>query len=382
MVTESISEILIVDDNPATLRMLSQLLTQQDYKVRAVLDGTQALAILDSNPPDLILLDLMMPGMDGYEVCQKVKAHPEGRHIPVIFVSALGSAQDKVRAFQAGGVDFITKPFQVSEIVARMETHLALRKMQKQQKRDTQQLEASLLEFDKLNNELRQRNEELAAYDRSVSHDLKIPVSYICTTSEWLQRSYTQLSPEQLDHFLGQIATRAYQANNIIDSLLLLAQMDDIELYPVDMYATVKRSIENLHDIVVEREVKINIPDSLPPAIGQTSLLEQVWDNYLSNAIKYGGNPPEISIGADEQDHNSIRYWVRDNGPGIPPEKHPYIFTARTHSETEQMKGHGLGLPIVRRIIHRLGGDVGYENLPEKGCCFYFTLSSVGDDWV
>ena len=373
-------EILVVDDNPTNLRMLSQLLSNYDYKVRAVLDGAQALTILDSNPPDLILLDLMMPGIDGYEVCKRVKAHPEGQNIPVIFISALGGAQDKVRAFQAGGVDYITKPFQINEIIARMETHLALRKMQKLHNRDNQKLEARLAEFDKLNSELQQRNEELAAYDRSVSHDLKGPVSYLCTTSEWLQRSYTQLTPEQLHHFLGQIATRAYQANSIIESLLLLAQSDDIELYPVDMHATAQRAVDNLHDIIADREVQLSYPDALPAAMGQSTLLEQVWDNYLTNAIRYGGDPPRISIGAEIQDDGMVRYWVSDNGLGIPPEKNPYVFDSKARSVDRHVEGHGLGLPIVRRIIHRLGGEVGFENLPEQICCFYFTLQPVKDD--
>jgi len=328
----------------------------------------------------LILLDLMMPGIDGYEVCKRVKAHPEGRNIPVIFISALGNAQDKVKAFQSGGVDYITKPFQVDEIIARMETHLTLRKMQKQHNRDNQELEVRLAEFDKLNNELQQRNEELAAYDRSVSHDLKGPVSYILTSTEWLQRSYTQLSPEQLHHFLGQLATRAYQANSIIESLLLLAQTDNIEQYPLDMHATAKRSLDNLHNLVTECDAHLSLPDTLPSAMGQTSLVEQVWDNYLSNAIKYGGSPPHISIGAEIQDGTMVRFWVRDNGPGITSEKRPYIFASHTRFGDGKVEGHGLGLSIVRRIIHRLGGQVGFENQPEQGCCFYFTLPSVKGD--
>ena len=377
---EYVSEILIVDDNPTNLRVLTQLLTRHNYRVRAVLDGSQALAILDSNPPDLILLDLMMPGIDGYEVCERVKAHPDGQNIPVIFISALGGAQDKVRAFQSGGVDYITKPFQVNEIIARMETHLKLRKMQKQHNRDNYELEARLTEFDKLNSELQQRNEELAAYDRSVSHDLKGPVSYICTTTEWLQRSYTQLLPEQLSHFLEQIAIRAYQTNSIIESLLLLAQTDDIEVYPVDMLDTAQRSLDHLHDLVVDRDARISLPETLPLAMGQTSLVEQVWDNYLSNALKYGGTPPQLNIGTDKQDSYMLRFWVSDNGSGIPVERRPYIFASHTRSVDGKVEGHGLGLSIVRRIIHRLGGQVGYENLPEQGCRFYFTLPSVISD--
>jgi len=124
--------ILIVDDTPANLRLLSQMLAEQGYRVRPVPDGPLALEATRAEPPDLILLDIRMPEMDGYEVCEHLKADAQTRDIPIIFISALGETQDKVRAFTAGGVDYVTKPFQVEEVLARVETHLALRKLQKQ----------------------------------------------------------------------------------------------------------------------------------------------------------------------------------------------------------------------------------------------------------
>lgn len=124
--------ILIVDDTPANLRLLAQMLAEQGYHVRPVPDGSLALAAVQAEPPDLILLDIRMPGMDGYEVCKRLKADPRTSEIPIIFISALEAIQDKVKAFTVGGEDYITKPFQVEEVLARVETHLALRKLQKQ----------------------------------------------------------------------------------------------------------------------------------------------------------------------------------------------------------------------------------------------------------
>jgi sigma-B regulation protein RsbU (phosphoserine phosphatase) len=124
--------ILIVDDTPANLRLLSQMLAEQGYQVRPVLDGPLALAATQAEPPDLILLDIRMPEMDGYEVCEHLKADAQTCDIPIIFISALDATQDKVRAFTVGGVDYVTKPFQFEEVLARVETHLALRKLQKQ----------------------------------------------------------------------------------------------------------------------------------------------------------------------------------------------------------------------------------------------------------
>jgi sigma-B regulation protein RsbU (phosphoserine phosphatase) len=123
--------ILIIDDTPANLRLLSQMLAQQGYRVRPVPDGALALAAVQADPPDLILLDIRMPGMDGYQVCERLKGEAQTREIPILFISALDATQDKVRAFTVGGVDYITKPFQVEEVLARVKTHLALRELQK-----------------------------------------------------------------------------------------------------------------------------------------------------------------------------------------------------------------------------------------------------------
>lgn len=143
--TEAASEnILIVDDTPANLRLLSQMLTEQGYGVRAVTSGARALASARAAPPDLVLLDIKMPGMNGYEVCEHLKADPLTRHIPVIFISALDEIQDKVQAFAVGGVDYITKPFQFKEVLARTETHLSLRKLQKQLSDSNRKMEQEL----------------------------------------------------------------------------------------------------------------------------------------------------------------------------------------------------------------------------------------------
>jgi len=130
--TAAQANILIIDDNPANLRLLSQMLTKHGYAVRPVTDCQLALGAAFAEPPDLILLDIRMPGMDGYEVCRRLKANAQTRDIPIIFISALDAIQDKVRAFAVGGVDYVTKPFQVEEVLARVETHLALRRLQKQ----------------------------------------------------------------------------------------------------------------------------------------------------------------------------------------------------------------------------------------------------------
>ncbi len=147
-------DILVVDDTLANLRLLTQMLSNHGYRVRPVTDGAQALITARSVPPDLILLDIRMPGMNGYEVCERLKSYPLTRNIPIIFLSALGEIEDKVKAFSVGGVDYVTKPFQVEEVIARVQTHLALRALQAQ-------LEEANLKLEARNTELEIRNAEL-----------------------------------------------------------------------------------------------------------------------------------------------------------------------------------------------------------------------------
>ncbi len=164
--------ILIVDDNPEDLRLLSQMLVSQRYEVRTVTDGSQALAVVYSNLPDLILLDIKMPEMDGYQVCQHLKADEQTRDIPVIFISALEETQDKVKAFTIGGVDYITKPFQIKEVLARVKTHLALRNVQKQLQVANDELERRLQELAR--SEANYREIFNSANDAIAIHDIKI----------------------------------------------------------------------------------------------------------------------------------------------------------------------------------------------------------------
>ncbi|TFH35778.1 MAG: response regulator, partial [Anaerolineales bacterium] len=141
---ESLGDILVVDDMPSNLRLLSQTLAEKGYGVRTVTSGPRALESARTSPPDLILLDIRMPGMDGYEVCTRLKEDERTAHIPIIFISALDQVEDKVQAFQFGGVDYITKPFQVEEVLARTETHLALRRLQERQEKINQRMQREL----------------------------------------------------------------------------------------------------------------------------------------------------------------------------------------------------------------------------------------------
>jgi len=384
------ASILIVDDTPFNLRFLSDILNREGYVTYTAPDGEQALKLAQTLPLDLVLLDIMMPGLSGYEVCGELKANEETRNIPVIFLSALNQELDKVQAFAIGGVDYITKPFQVKEVLARIETHLTLRRLQKSMEEKNLSLQQEIAErrlaeeaLQRQTAELEARNAELDAFAHTVAHDLKTPLTAVVGFSDLLQKRYSQMPVEKLGETLAIIAQNGRRMANIINEMLLLAsvrQMNEVPITALDMESILRNARERLVDMLREHAVQINGPEVWPVAYGYGPWIEEVWVNYLSNAIKYGGNPPQITVGATPHPPNMVRFWVKDNGGGLAEEEQAHLFTAFTRLGQTAVEGHGLGLSIVQRIVTRLNGEVGVESTAGQGSAFYFTLpASVND---
>ncbi len=372
------ADILIVDDTPMNQRLLSHVLVQSGYQTRIASNGKQALEIVQQAHPDLVLLDIMMPEMTGYDVCEQLKADPSTSNIPVIFLSALDATEDKVRAFTVGGVDYITKPFQIEEVLARVETHLSLQGLRRQLQQANKDLEQKL-------DELQARNAELDAFAHTVAHDLKNPLSTVLGFAHLLaQRPEMFESQDEMAKEAGRILSGAKKMNDIIESLLLLAgvRKEMVALSPLDMGKIVAEVHERLGALINEYQPEIILPPSWPQADGYAPWIEEVWANYLSNAMKYGGQPPRVELGAEPVNGADgkpmVRFWTRDNGPGLSPEDQTKLFTPFTRIHVTRAKGHGLGLSIVQRIVEKFGGEVGVVSQPGQGSTFYFTLPASG----
>jgi two-component system sensor histidine kinase/response regulator len=394
-------DILIVDDKAANLRFLSQVLTEQGYDVRAATSGARALQSARTTPPDLILLDIKMPDMDGYEICQRLKADEQTRDTPVIFISALGDPEDKISAFGTGGVDYITKPFQVEEVLARVRIHLGLRHLQTQLQQTNSELAQRIDELAHSNAELQARNEELDAFAHTVAHDLKNPLSAITLHTSWMKDSWSTLPIETVQESLSLIARSADKVNGIVDELLLLLasiRKEEVQITPLDTANIVAEAQERLTKMIDEYEAKIITPKTWPVALGYAPWIEEVWSNYISNAIKYGGQPPRVEVSATilsdpsmSKEHatadsitqtgqivrGQVRFCVRDNGQGLTPEEQLRLFTPFERLDPVRAQGYGLGLSVVRRIVEKLGGQVGVESEAGQGSEFYFTLPSA-----
>lgn len=358
-ITSPERSILLVDDNPTNLNLLSRMLTREEYKVRAVTNGPRALESVEASPPDLILLDINMPDMDGYEVCERLKADDKTRQIPIIFISALNDTQDKIKAFTAGGVDYVTKPFQIREVLARVQTHMALKET---------------------TDELEMRIQELDSFAHTVAHDLKGPLNIVMGYTGLLEDECKALPDDTMaQDCLASVMDTAKKMNTIIEELMLLAGLRKVEakIVELDMADIVDEVKGRLKSMLAEYEGTISVPDSWPVALGYGPWVEEVWINYMSNALKYGGRPPKVELGATEQEDGSIRFWVRDNGPGLSEEQRNRLFVPFERLEQVRVEGHGLGLSIVRRILEKLNGQVGVESTLGVGSEFYFTLPAA-----
>ncbi|MDV2999419.1 MAG: Sensor histidine kinase RcsC [Chroococcopsis gigantea SAG 12.99] len=363
------NNILVVDDNPDNLRLLAAMLSDRDYSVRKALSGQMALKTVETRQPDLILLDINMSGMNGYEVCQKLKLNEDTKHIPVIFISAMDDVLDKVKAFEVGGVDYITKPLQAEEVIARIENQLTIW-------RQKQQLEMEILERKKA-------EESLQLYLHAVSHDLKNPVIAMSIILSNLQKKGREREKEISVplSLLKQMEESCDRQLHLINSLIETRQN---EIWGVSLdwqFFSLHELIEKMtHEwqLQLERhEAKLvnNIPVELPRVKGDYYQILRVWENLLANALKY--NSPGITITLEAKPLESGRVYcsVRDNGIGISEEQLDHLFQRYQRGNGRgKSLGLGLGLYLCRQIVNAHGGEIGVDSHPYEGSRFWFTL--------
>ncbi|HEY9671742.1 MAG TPA: hybrid sensor histidine kinase/response regulator [Waterburya sp.] len=419
--------ILIVDDTPENLRLLSNALMERGYKVRSVINGAMALMGAKAAPPDLILLDINMPQMNGYQVCEALKADEKTCDIPVIFISALDEVVDKVKAFALGGRDYITKPFQLEEVLARIENQLTIRDLQKQLQEHNQRLKQEIRDRNKAEQALR-------IFLHSVSHDLRNPVTgMLMVLKNLLNRPASRESgvgsePEQTtDSYSGTIPLRSILERmaascerqlNLINALVETHEYEvwgvPLQCQPLPLHTLTQKLLEEWQPMLTNHQVTWQnlVSEELPPLYADPNQLWRVFSNLIGNALKY--NPPGITLtlsaeviekelgtgeaGEMELDKlpvsprprvpassfpvpNSkskiqmIRCCVTDDGVGMTTEQCDRLFELYTRgASTQRTTGLGLGLYLCRQIIRAHGGEIGVITRPECGATFWFTI--------
>ena len=374
--------ILIVDDTLENLQLLSNTLTDQGYKIRGAAKGQMAIRTARSFPPDLILLDIKMPGMDGYEVCEHLKADEQTRDIPVIFISALDEVIDKVRAFQVGGVDYITKPFHVEEVLARIEHQLMIQRLSTQLQEQNKQLQQEIQERQKAEQAAAAANRAKSEFLANMSHELRTPLNAILGFTQLMNRN-PQLTAEQRD-FLEIINGSGEHLLELIDDILDLSKIEagliELNQKSFDLYRLLD-NIEDLFQIQTEQKnldfiviVSPNVPQYIRT---DEQKLRSCLLNLLSNAIKftnYGG--VTLTVDKTKKSESSLQFSVSDTGLGIAPEELETLFDAfvQTSAGRATAGGTGLGLAITKNFVELMGGEIWVSSVLGEGTTFQFTI--------
>jgi two-component system, sensor histidine kinase and response regulator len=224
--------------------------------------------------------------------------------------------------------------------------------------------------------ELQSRNEELDAFGHTVAHDLKNPLGAIVGYAELVEKYYSDNMDQRGLKHLARIRQAGMKMSRIIEELLLLSGLrsQQVELTPLDMTKIVADTLQRLDFWLETNEAEVYMPDNWPTAVGYGPWVEEIWTNYISNALKYGGKPPRVELGAIPPIEGMVCFWVRDNGSGISQADQARLFAPFERLNQAQIEGHGLGLSIVQRIGKKLGGEVGVRSEPGEGSTFFFTL--------
>lgn len=365
--------LLIVDDQADNLRILSAILAEKGYKVRKAINGQMAINTIKITPPDLILLDINLPEINGYEICQLLKSNPETQNIPIIFVSALDDVLDKVKAFQVGGLDYITKPFHKEEVIARVENQLTIRLQQKQLEAEIQQ---------------RQKTEErLRFYLHAVSHDLRNPVIGLSMILKNILRQDQSLKIPILRSVLERMNNSCDRQLQLINSLVETQQHEiwgiTLNSQPLNLYLLAQEIFIDWLPLLKEKQATLinKIPPDLPLIQADLSQIWRVYENLLANALKYNSSNLEIIFNAEIIQNKVIDSpqmiccIVSDNGVGMTVEQAKTLFTPYHRGEgTQRNLSLGLGLYLCHQIIQAHGGTIEVITQPQQGTQFCFTL--------
>jgi two-component system, sensor histidine kinase and response regulator len=361
------ADILIVDDTPANLDVLVEMLEEQGYSARPVPSGFLALQSARVQPPDLILLDINMPEMNGYEVCKHLKADESLKDIPVIFISALRNTTDKVQAFDTGSVDYITKPFQFEEVKARVQTHLRIYRMQK----ELEQQYAAIKKLEEVKDNL----------THMIVHDMASPIQTIVMAMDLVLSGEAGQGRENVE-VLCRASDASRNLIEMVNSLLDISRMEagrmPLHVTDVDLRHLAEEAAETMHLLAGAKNIRLTVQGPQVPLHADTDLIRRVFINLISNALKFTPQGGEVMVMVTVSASDGLaRAEVRDTGIGIPEEYHERIFEKFGQIEANhQTHEHssGLGLTFCRLAAVAHGGMIGVRSRLGEGSTFWFVL--------
>ena len=358
--------VLVVDDAPETIDILGEVL-RTAYNVRVARNGENALKILDDeSPPDLVLLDINMPGVDGFDVCRHIKTHASLSDIPVIFITGYEHVREKLTGFAAGGVDYVTKPFHPEEVRARVKTHL--------------DLQASKRELRESHDRLRRAEQLRDSLVHMIAHDMRSPLTIIMGVLDLIAM---ELKESEREPNLNRVDTARAAAGDLMDMVKTMLEVNKLESgawqpvrEPCDLNELITTVCDKAQNLAGDKLISSSLSGGLPRVQADPGLVMRVVQNLLENALKFSPARGEVRI-SSEPWRGGARISVTDAGPGIPPEHRERIFEKFGQVElrhTGTCLSTGLGLAFCKLAVEAHKGLIGVEPAPGTGSTLWFFL--------
>jgi signal transduction histidine kinase len=369
--------ILIVDDNPTNLGVLLEYLEESGLEISVARSGEGALQQLAHFHPDLILLDIVMPEMDGFEICRQLKANKVTREIPVIFMSALSETVDKVKGFEVGGVDYVTKPFQQEEVLARIQAHLTIRRQQ-------QHIQAQKALLEEKNEQLSELDAMKDKFFSIISYNLRSPFLNLLGLTEFIIKNIEYCSQGEIKEVTEKLRKSIENLYELLKNLLTWStiQRGSIAHHPKQTHVQeiVARNITLLRPDAEQKLILLrNLITEKTTVYADADMLHTILRNLILNALKFTQNRGKVEISATEE-KRFVEIAVADTGIGIPEEDLPNLFRIDTRYQkkgTAGEEGTGLGLILCKELVEKNGGKIWIESKIGSGTICRFTLPKM-----
>ena len=369
-ITDKQPLILLVDDIVENLKVLGNIFKNEGFQIAIASNGEAAISIARSKLPDLILLDVQMPGMDGFEVCKTLKSDVLTKDIPILFLTAKTESEDIIKGFELGAVDYITKPFNNNELLARVRTHTELQLTKRKLENSNKELKNLVATKDK--------------FFSIIAHDLRSPFIALLGFSEIIKDDFKDLSEASLLEYINIIYVTANDTYKLLDNLL---QWSRIQLGKMDFAPeafNLKKSVDQIcHLLNLQSSQKdITLINSMPEdtvIYADNNMLDTIIRNIISNAIKFSTNGSSVVIGINgsKSSPNDSVIYIKDKGKGIPYQDQNKLFKLDINystTGTNKEKGTGLGLILCKEMIEKHNGKIWFESVPDEGTTFFISL--------
>lgn len=366
--------ILIVDDVPNNLKVLARMLEKEGYEITIATTGQKALSIIENVTPDLILLDVMMPEMDGYETCKIIKSKERFANVPIIFLTVRSDVKDIVKGFELGASDYLTKPFNLQELIIRVKTHLKLKITQDENKKYIEQLKQTNEKLTKTQEELYKTNKSKDKFFSIIAHDLKNPFQTLLGMSEMMYENFEEFSTDQLKELSTDMHQSAENLYKLLENLLAWSriQMGRLDFKPREMKINdvIEENVDLYEKQLEIKKIALNMNyDKNLSIFADRNMLKTVVRNLLSNAIKFTHENGSISINATESDA-MVALSIEDTGIGMSKEQVDSVFSLDINSSrpgTNDEEGTGLGLILCKELIVNNGGNIEIKSKLNEG---------------